>query len=146
MRRSLFKYLKTKNILCIVATHDTTDALSFADEIVVIKDGKVVAKNTPEELYNNPNSAYVASFFNEINKIPIELLDSKSNTEETVLLYPNQLKVVEKSTIKVKVLSCYFKGGYYLVEADLKGKAIFFEHTSLLKEGNEVCLEIFKLQ
>ena len=40
LRRDLFRYLKLKNILCIVATHDTTDALSFADEILVIKDGK----------------------------------------------------------------------------------------------------------
>ena len=39
LRRSIFNYLKSKNILCIVATHDTTDALSFADEILVIRDG-----------------------------------------------------------------------------------------------------------
>jgi len=141
LRRSLFKYLKSKNILCIVATHDTTDALSFADEILVIRDGKMVAKNTPEALYNNPNSAYVASFFNEINEIPTTLIDSKIKTEESVLLYPNQIKIVEKSDIKVKIVSSYFKGSYYLIEADLKGKTIYFEHKIKLNKGEEVVIE-----
>ncbi|PHS52748.1 MAG: ABC transporter ATP-binding protein [Lutibacter sp.] len=146
LRRSLFKYLKDKNILCIVATHDTTDALSFADEILVIKDGKVVAQNTPNKLYKNPNSAYVASFFNEINEIPCNLINLKTTSKKKMLLYPNQLKLIENSDLKVNIKSNFFKGSYYLIEADLKGKTIFFEHTSSLKEGNEVCLEIFKLQ
>ncbi|PHQ56092.1 MAG: ABC transporter ATP-binding protein [Lutibacter sp.] len=146
LRRSLFKYLKDKNILCIVATHDTTDALSFADEILVIKDGKVVAQNTPDKLYKNPNSAYVASFFNEINEIPCNLINLKTTSKKKMLLYPNQLKLIENSDLKVNIKSNFFKGSYYLIEADLKGKTIFFEHTSSLKEGNEVCLEIFKLQ
>jgi len=115
LRRNLFKYLKSKNILCIVATHDTTDALSFADEIIVIRDGKVVAQNTPEKLYNKPNSAYVASFFNEINEIPLSLIDPKNTSKETVLLYPNQLKRVKQSNLKAKIISSYFKGSYYLI-------------------------------
>ena len=142
LRRSLFIYLKLKNILCLVATHDTTDSLSFADEILVIRDGEMVAKNTPEKLYNNPNSAYVASFFNEINEIPRALIDSNYSSEEILLLYPNQIKIVEKSNLKVKILSSYFKGSYYLIEADFNGKIIYFEHISSLKEGNEVYIDI----
>jgi len=71
LRRNLFNYLKSKNITCIVATHDTTDALSFADEIIVLKDAEIEVKGTPEELYNHPKGAYVASFFNEINEIKL---------------------------------------------------------------------------
>jgi len=146
LRRSLFKYLKSKNILCIVATHDTTDALSFADEILVIRDGKMVAKNTPEKLYNNPNTVYVASFFNEINEISKNLIDLNTTSNELVLLYPDQIKIVEKSKLKAVVVSSYFKGNFYLIEANFKGKTIYFEHTSSLKENNEVCLKIFKHQ
>ncbi|WP_372794998.1 ABC transporter ATP-binding protein [Lutibacter sp.] len=143
LRRSLFKYLKSKNIMCIVATHDTTDALSFADEILVIRDGELIANNTPEALYKNPKSAYVASFFDEINEIPLSEIDSKNTSKETVLLYPNQLKLIKHSDLKAKVINSYFKGSYYLIEAELNGKIIFFEHTSPLKKGNEVCIEIF---
>jgi ABC-type nitrate/sulfonate/bicarbonate transport system ATPase subunit len=37
LRRNLFAYLKNKGITVIVATHDSTDALSFADETIVLK-------------------------------------------------------------------------------------------------------------
>ena len=142
LRRSLFKYLKFKNILCIVATHDTTDALSFADEILVIRDGKVIAKDTPERLYNAPNSAYVASFFNEINEIPRFFIDSKNTTVESVLVYPNQIKIVEESDLIVRIISSYFKGSYYLIEADLKGEIIYLEHNEKLKMNEHLCIKI----
>ncbi|MBG7629064.1 MAG: ABC transporter ATP-binding protein [Bacteroidetes bacterium] len=142
LRRSLFKYLKSKNILCIVATHDTTDALSFADEILVIKDGELIAKNTPEALYNNPKSEYVASFFNEINEIPLKLIESGSKSKKPLLLYPNQIKLVEESLIKATVITSYFKGEYYLIEADLNGKTILFEHNTKLNKGAEVFIDI----
>ena len=141
LRRDLFKYLKSKNILCIVATHDTTDALSFADEIIVIRNGKIVAKNTPELIYYQPKSAYVASFFNEINKIPSQLIPSNSE-EKFILKYPNQIQVVEKSNLKATVVSSYFKGNYYLIEADFNGTIIFFEHPIKIKNGLEVSLQI----
>ena len=108
LRRDLFKYLKSKKILCIVATHDTTDALSFADKILVIRNGKLIAKNTPEKLYSNPKSAYIASFFDEINKIPLSEIDSNDNSKKTVLLYPNEIKLTVKEGIKATVVTSYF--------------------------------------
>ena len=144
LRRSIFKYLKSKNILCIVATHDTTDALSFADEILVIRDGELLAKNTPELLYTNPENGYIASFFNEINEIPIHILDSENTSKETILLYPDQLKVVENSSLKATVMTSYFKGSYYLIEADLNGEIIFFEQFKKLQIGSKICLKLIK--
>ena len=141
LRRSLFKYLKSKNILCVVATHDTTDALSFADEIIVLKDAEIVANGTPEEIYNNPKTGYVASFFNEINEIPSNFLKINASNK-TLLRYPNQIKLVEHSKFKATIVSCYFKGTCYLIEADLLGKPIFFEHTERLLENSEVYLNI----
>ncbi|WP_298262784.1 ABC transporter ATP-binding protein [uncultured Lutibacter sp.] len=142
LRRSLFKYLKSKNILCIVATHDTTDALSFADEILVIRNGKVVAQGTPEQLYNQPKSAYVASFFNEINELPLKLIDSKKTLNKTVLLYPNEITLTSNSKLKAKVVSSYFKGNSYLIEAKFKDKTIFFEHSTKVNSNQEVFIKI----
>lgn len=142
LRRGLFKYLKSKNITCIVATHDTTDALSFANEILVIKDGELIAKNTPEQLYRKPKSAYIASFFNEINEIPLNEIDSKSTSTKIILLYPNEIKIVKKSAIKAIVISSYFKGNYYLIEAKLKKTVVFFEHTTSLKQSEQIYIEI----
>ena len=142
LRRDLFKYLKSKNILCIVATHDTTDALSFADKILVIKNGKLIAKNTPEKLYTNPKSAYIASFFDEINEIPISEIDSDDTSKKTVLLYPNQIKLTENEGIIATVVASYFKGSYYLIEAVLNETTVFFEHPSMLENNQQVFLEL----
>lgn len=141
LRRDLFKYLKSKNILCIVATHDSTDALSFADKILVIKNGKLIANSTPEKLYTNPKSAYIASFFDEINKIPLSDIDSDDTSKKALLLYPNQIKLSETAGIEATVVSSYFKGNHYLIEAILNTTTLFFEHHSALKEDFQIFIE-----
>ncbi|MFG6685244.1 ABC transporter ATP-binding protein [Mariniflexile sp. HNIBRBA6329] len=131
LRRSLFKYLKDKNITCIVATHDKDDVLSFSDHMMVLHDAKIMAKGTPQELYKNPKNELIASFFDEFN-----------NIENYGIVYANQLKVVENSNLKAIVRRSYYKGNYYLIEADLDGKSIFFEHNTALKSGLSICLNI----
>jgi ABC-type Fe3+/spermidine/putrescine transport system ATPase subunit len=144
LRRDLFRYLKSKNVLCIVATHDATDALSFADEILVIRDGKLIAKNTPEALYNKLTSEYIGSFFNEVNEISNSVINPKSSSKKSILLYPNQIQLVDDSLLKAAVITSYFKGNHYLIEADLNGKIIFFEHFEKLKINSEICLKLIK--
>ena len=61
-----------------------------------------------------------------------------------MLLYPHQLKMVADSKYKVVVLKSYFKGNYYLIEADLKGEIIFFEHFKKLQIGSEIYLKQIK--
>ncbi|MDP2069982.1 MAG: ABC transporter ATP-binding protein [Lutibacter sp.] len=144
LRRDLFRYLKSKNILCIVATHDTTDALSFADKILVIRNGKLIANKAPEALYTNPKSAYIASFFDEINKIPLNEIDPNDISKKSVLLYPNQIKLAGKEGFKATVIASYFKGSYYLIEAVLNKTTLFFEHPSTLENNQKVFLEFIK--
>lgn len=144
LRRDLFKYLKSKNILCIVATHDTTDALSFADKILVIRNGKLITNKAPEALYTNPKSAYIASFFDEINKIPLSEIDSNDISKKSVLWYPNQIKLTKKEGIKATVIASYFKGSYYLIEAVLNKTILFFEHPEKLENNQQVFLEFIK--
>lgn len=142
LRRNLFRYLKSKNILCVVATHDTTDALSFADEILVIKDGEMLAKDTPEALYSNLNNNYIGSFFNEVNEIPVIEIDQNNTSKDVVLAYPNQIKVVENSAIKVTVVQSYYKGTHYLVEAKLNTSTIYFEHPTTLEVGKKLFINV----
>jgi len=132
LRRSLFKYLKEKNITCIVATHDKEDVLPFSDRMLVLHDAEIIAKGTPKDIYSNPKTPLIASFFGEFNII--------SNK----IVYAHQLDVVEKSNLKVTIVKCYFKGNYYLVEADLDDKSIFFEHFEALNTGLKISLFIKK--
>ncbi|WP_299250414.1 ABC transporter ATP-binding protein [uncultured Lacinutrix sp.] len=130
LRRNIFKYLKDKNITCIVASHDKEDVLGFADQMMVLNDNKIEAYNTPEQLYKKPETPLIASFFGEFNII------------NDVIVYAHQLKVVEQSQLKATVKDAYFKGNHYLIEADLDGNRVFFESEIELEEKKEIYLSI----
>ena len=142
LRRNLFNYFKKKQITCIIATHDSTEALSFSDETIVLQNGKLMAKGSSRELYDNPPSYYVASLFGEVNELKQSHFADLDGMDETLLLYPHQLKVVEEGKMKAIVKQCYFKGSHYLVKAAFERKAIFFEHNSELELNQEVTLSV----
>lgn len=141
LRRNLFRYLKDKGITCIIATHDSTDALSFSDETIVMKDGNVIVKGTSKELYENPCNKYTASLFGEVNELKLsQLIELEEDHDELLLLYPHQLKVVDNGIMKAVVKQSYFKGSHYLIKAAFERRAIFFEHDSELEFNQEVTL------
>jgi ABC-type Fe3+/spermidine/putrescine transport system ATPase subunit len=141
LRRNLFRYLKGKGITCIIATHDSTDALSFSDETIVMKSGNVIAKGNSKALYENPANKYVASLFGEVNELKLsQLIELEEEQDELLLLYPHQLKVVDNGMMKAVVKDSYFKGSHYLIKAAFERRAIFFEHDSELEFNQEVTL------
>jgi ABC-type Fe3+/spermidine/putrescine transport system ATPase subunit len=142
LRRNLFKYFKEKQITCIIATHDSTDALSFSDETIVLQNGELIAKGSSRELYENPLSFYVASLFGEVNELKQSHFMEIEDNDEMLFLYPHQLKVVADGKMKAVVKQCYFKGSHYLVKAAFERKAIFFEHDSALELNQQVTLSI----
>lgn len=142
LRRNLFNYFKKKEITCIIATHDSNEALSFSDETIVMQNGKLIAKENSRTLYENPPSFYVASLFGEVNQLKKSSFIDSQEPDEILFLYPHQLKVVEDGKMKAVVKQCYFKGSHYLVKAAFERRAIFFEHKSALEFNQEVILAI----
>jgi iron(III) transport system ATP-binding protein len=133
LRRSIFKYLKEKEITCIVATHDKDDVLSYSDTMIVIHDTKIIAHNSPKALYNHPENKLIASFFGEFNDL-----------ENHGIVYANQLKVVKNSALKAIVKQSYYHGDCYLIEAELNGKSVFIEHDKHLKKNLKIYVSIIK--
>ncbi|GAB6059104.1 ABC transporter ATP-binding protein [Desulfonatronum parangueonense] len=58
------------NITTIMVTHDQEEALTMADDIVVMKDGKVMQSGTPMDLYRKPANRFVAEFIGLMNIVP----------------------------------------------------------------------------
>ena len=142
LRRNLFAYLKNKNITCLVATHDCIDALSYSDETIVIYDGKMIDSGNSQSVYNNPANKYVASLFGEINQLKLSQFTLVDNEEETILLYPHQLKISDNGQLEVHVRKSYFRGSNYLIKAVYEKQVIFFEHHSHLDFNEKVNLAI----
>jgi len=67
IRYEIRKMAKDLGLTAIHVTHDQSEAMSISDRIAVIKKGKVVQVGTPQELYMNPQSLFVAHFIGESN-------------------------------------------------------------------------------
>jgi len=67
MRSEIRRICKTAGFTTIYVTHDQKEALSVADRIAVLKDGKLVQVGTPGELYHKPKTAFVADFIGQTN-------------------------------------------------------------------------------
>lgn len=140
LRRKLFSYLKEKNITCVVATHDSTDALSYADNTIVLQQGSVVAENKPEVLYNTPPNTYTASLFGEVNILSSKYFFQDDSPYE-ICIYPHELVIKDDGILEVLINTSYFHGSFWLIEARLNGKNIYFVHDNSLKKGIQLRLQ-----
>jgi len=133
LRRKLFAYLKEQHITCIVATHDSTDVLAFADEVAIMREGKIIESGIPKFIYENPKDNYIASLFGDVNEIEI--------SGKLQFVYSHQLKVSISSDLKVEVINSYFRGSHYLIEAKFGNQILFFENDDLIGNGEVVGLK-----
>ena len=63
LRNEVFDIIKKTEVTVLFVTHDTQDALSVADEILILQNGKVIQKDVASNLYVKPSTLYVASLF-----------------------------------------------------------------------------------
>ncbi len=54
----------------VIVTHDQEEAMTVASRVAVMKDGRIVQIATPEALYEDPVSVYVADFIGDVNLLP----------------------------------------------------------------------------
>ena len=74
MQWELKQLQKRLGITFVYVTHDQEEALTMSDRIAVMNDGKVIQIGTPEEIYNQPNSYFVADFIGETNFIKAKVV------------------------------------------------------------------------
>ena len=79
MRVEIAHLHKSMGATMIYVTHDQTEALTFADKVVVMYDGQVVQIGTPQELFENPQHTFVGYFIGSpgINLLPCRLAHGK---------------------------------------------------------------------
>ncbi|HVW58386.1 MAG TPA: ABC transporter ATP-binding protein [Puia sp.] len=103
---------KKLDITCILVSHDPMDALSWADEILVIRDGRTVQQAVPRKIYRQPSNEYVAALFGKYNLL-------EAGNGKRLFVRPEQFKVGKKAfpaAMKGKVTAVSFWGGFYEVE------------------------------
>jgi iron(III) transport system ATP-binding protein len=76
LRKEIRRICREAGITTVYVTHDQKEALSTADRIAVMKDGKLAQVGTPQELYCSPTNAFVAEFMGPTNLIDGEVVAS----------------------------------------------------------------------
>ena len=145
MRMEIGKLHQSLNASMIYVTHDQVEAMTLADKIVVLNDGKVMQSGSPMELYKEPANMFVASFLgapsmNFLNVEVQEIIDESAIVCNPIL---NPIKVphkgrdmIKKSQAKLGLRPQYLR----LVEPSdgmLKGTVILTERL-----GAETIIEI----
>ena len=85
MQKVLKDIQRNVGITFVYVTHDQTEAMTMSDRIAVMKDGVVHQIGTPNEIYNNPETAFVASFIGDMNFLRGTLRKAGGKTTEVSL-------------------------------------------------------------
>jgi iron(III) transport system ATP-binding protein len=70
VRREAREILEAQGVTSVFVTHDQEEALSVADVVAVVNEGRVEQVGTPEEVYSRPANRWVAAFLGEIEVLP----------------------------------------------------------------------------
>ena len=148
--RSKLKELHQKiNRTMIYVTHDQTEALTFADQVVVMHEGQIVQTGTPVELFEKPKHTFVGHFIGSpgMNIVPCQLdngsaaIDGvkvsvssqikKSNFSKTEIGVRPEFVSFSKEGLPVKVLKVSNTGRHKIIDTECKsGKIKVLSHSS----------------
>ncbi|WP_018621807.1 ABC transporter ATP-binding protein [Spirosoma luteum] len=108
---------------CLFVTHDTTDALSIADVLGILRDGKLVQLGAPAELYHRPVSAYAARMTGPVTIVKAKYVSLfgrpvSDNPDALVCLRPEQISLSDVGTPGT-VRAVYFRGSTVELDVDL---------------------------
>ncbi len=86
MRQGIRDICRRANITAVYVTHDQEEALSMADAIAVMRDGKLMQVGRPRELYTRPASRFVAEFMGEANFLPATVATATAAAADGITL------------------------------------------------------------
>ena len=124
----------------VYVTHDQEEALSMSDTVVVMNNGVIQQIGTPQDIYNEPQNAFVADFIGESNILDgimlndylvsifgyrFKCLDKGFDTREPVdvVIRPEDIDIVapDSGHLSGIVTNITFKGVHYEIIVDIKG-------------------------
>ena len=108
-------------ITFIYVTHDQQEALSMSDRIAIFNDGKIEQVDTPDNIYKNPKTAFVADFIGTTSLVSKQLAAELFNYNSAFSIRPENIKINNEQdsksefNTKVVVTDIQFQGSYYKI-------------------------------
>jgi multiple sugar transport system ATP-binding protein len=102
MREEIRRIQQETHITTIFVTHDQSEAMHVADQIMLLNDGVIQQYAAPQALYNEPNNQFVASFIGEpaLNVLPADVL-----RESLYQVFGTRTQLIEKVGIRAEAIT-----------------------------------------
>ena len=161
MQNELKRIQQQTGITFIYVTHDQEEALAMSDTVVVMDKGHIQQIGTPEDIYNEPQNAFVADFIGESNILDgcmhedfvVEFLGSKFRCVDKgfahresvdVVIRPEDIDIVSpaEGSLSGTITSITFKGIYYDIIVDIKGFKWLIQTTDFHPLGSNIGIVI----
>ncbi len=137
VRQQIKAILQKTQTTTILVTHDLQDALSLADRLAVMRNGKIEQLDSPQKLYQNPLTEYVARLFGEIQQISSSVEKSEFTRPEWIEIIDKMISDKAKDTKTIKIEKIEFYGNSYKIIGRSKDNQIFKIHTNTYQEFRE---------
>jgi sn-glycerol 3-phosphate transport system ATP-binding protein len=128
MRREIRALQQRLGITMVYVTHDQTEAMTMADQVVLLKDGRIEQDGTPEDLYARPATAFTASF---IGTPPMNLLkiarhgDGWTRDDRALIgVRPEDVTIVASGGLAARVESIEYLGSDSLIALTAFGEPL----------------------
>jgi spermidine/putrescine transport system ATP-binding protein len=147
-------------ITFIYVTHDQEEALTMSDKIVVLSEGRIQQIGTPEDIYNEPQNAFVADFIGESNIFKgimtghmkvrfcggefIGMDDVAEGTLVDVVVRPEDVIITEPEdgVVEGEVVSVIFKGMHYEVTVESGKYEMVIRTTKCYSVGERIGMKL----
>lgn len=161
MQYELIRLKNELGITFVYVTHDQEEALTMSDTIVVMNQGYIQQIGTPEDIYNEPQNAFVADFIGDSNILPATMVEDKvvkmlgsnwqcvdvgfgKNKPVDAVIRPEDIDLVkpEEGTIEGVVTHLIFKGVHYEMEVLANNYELLVHSTDLFPVGTAVGIKV----
>ncbi len=161
MQYELIRLKNELGITFLYVTHDQEEALTMSDKVVVMNGGYIQQMGTPEEIYNEPENAFVADFIGDSNIFDAMMIEDKVvrigdtifecvdegfgvNRPVDVMIRPEDIIIKAKGQGRVNgvVTHNIFIGVHYEMEIEAGGITWLAQNTTSYPVGTEVGIDV----
>jgi len=118
MRTEIRALQQRLGMTMVYVTHDQTEAMTMADRVVLMRDGRIEQNGSPEELYNRPATAFTARF---IGTPPMNLM---RQGDRLIGIRPEHIRIVPGGDHAARVKAVEHLGADSIVLCDIDGQPI----------------------
>ena len=161
MQYELIRLKNELGITFVYVTHDQEEALTMSDTIVVMNQGYIQQIGSPEDIYNEPENAFVADFIGESNILPATMVEDKlvkilgvnfpcvdtgfgHNKPVDAVIRPEDIDLVrpEEGLMEGVVTHLIFKGVHYEMEVLANNYEWLVHSTDMFPVGTPVGIKV----